>query len=95
MSVDLIDPLVGARSDEESRQADEQRNAKLMRAIAWLDTLRKTAIPDVGLVASAGKYCTILYKGRPQFTYCPLCRMTVSEISCYSDGNLEQFRRGQ
>src|SRR5262245_13339329 len=47
MSVDLINPLVGARSDEESRQADEQRNAKLMRAIAWLDALRKTAIPDV------------------------------------------------
>src|SRR5262245_2900361 len=46
MSVDLTDPLVGARSDEESRQADEQRNAKLMRAIAWLDALRKTAIPD-------------------------------------------------
>src|SRR5262245_62890636 len=47
MSVDLINPLVGARSDEESRQADEQRNAKLTRAIAWLDALRKTAIPDV------------------------------------------------
>jgi two-component system CheB/CheR fusion protein len=47
MSVDLIDPPVGVRSDEESRQADEQRNAKLMRAIAWLDALRKTAIPDV------------------------------------------------
>src|SRR5215510_13377615 len=47
MSVDLIDPLVGARSDAESQQADEQRNAKLRRAIAWLDALRKTAIPDV------------------------------------------------
>jgi len=47
MSVDLIDPLVGARAVEESRQADEQRNAKLKRAIAWLDALRKTAIPDV------------------------------------------------
>ena len=47
MNVDLIDPQVGARCEEESRQADEQRNAKLMRAIAWLDALRKTAIPDV------------------------------------------------
>ena len=35
------------QSDEKLQQADEQRNAKLMRAIAWLDTLRKTAIPDV------------------------------------------------
>src|SRR5262245_60297259 len=47
MNVDLIDPQVGAHSDDDSRQADEQRNAKLMRAIAWLDALRKTAIPDV------------------------------------------------
>src|SRR5262245_64808431 len=47
MRVDPIDPLVGGRSDEESRQADEQRKAKLMRAITWLDALRKTAIPDV------------------------------------------------
>jgi len=47
MNVDLVDPQVGARSGEDSRQADEQHNAKLMRAIAWLDALRKTAIPDV------------------------------------------------
>jgi two-component system CheB/CheR fusion protein len=47
MNVDLIDPQIGARSEEESRQADEQRYAKLMRAIAWLDALRKTAIPSV------------------------------------------------
>ncbi len=47
MNVDLIDPQISARSDEESRQADEQRYAKLMRAIAWLDALRKSAIPNV------------------------------------------------
>src|SRR5262245_44534735 len=46
MNVDLIDAQVGSRSDEDSRQADQQRNAKLMRAIAWLDALRKTDIPD-------------------------------------------------
>jgi len=45
MNADLIDPQVGALG-EQSRQADEQRNAKLMRAIAWLDALHKTAIPD-------------------------------------------------
>src|SRR5262245_44269287 len=28
-------------------KADAERYAKLLRAIAWLDTLRKTAIPDV------------------------------------------------
>jgi hypothetical protein len=47
MSVDPLDLQVGAQSDEEYRQTQEERYAKLMRAIAWLDALRKTAIPDV------------------------------------------------
>jgi two-component sensor histidine kinase len=42
-----LDLQVGAQSNEEHRQAQEERYAKLMRAIAWLDALRKTAIPDV------------------------------------------------
>ena len=47
MSVDPVDPRASERSDEELQQADAARYAKLLRAIAWLDTLRKTAIPDV------------------------------------------------
>ena len=39
-------PQAYDRSDEELQQAVAERHAKLMRAIAWLDTLRKTAIPD-------------------------------------------------
>ena len=47
MSVDPVDLLASDRSDETLQQADAERYAKLMRAIAWLDTLGKTAIPDV------------------------------------------------
>jgi hypothetical protein len=47
MSVDSVHPQASDRSDEELQQADAERYAKLMRAIVWLDTLRKTAIPDV------------------------------------------------
>ena len=47
MSVDPVDSRAGDRSDRELQEADAERYAKLMRAIAWLDTLRKTAIPDV------------------------------------------------
>jgi two-component sensor histidine kinase len=47
MSVDFVDLQASNRSDEELQQADAERYAKLKRAIAWLDTLRKTAIPDV------------------------------------------------
>jgi len=47
MSVDPVDLLASNRSDETLQQADAERYAKLMRAIAWLDTLGKTAIPDV------------------------------------------------
>src|SRR5215467_7083252 len=47
MSVDPVDPRASERSDEELQQADAERYARLIRAIAWLDTLRKTAIPDV------------------------------------------------
>jgi two-component sensor histidine kinase len=42
-----LDLQVGAQSNEEHRQAQEERYAKLMRAIAWLDALRKMTIPDV------------------------------------------------
>jgi two-component sensor histidine kinase len=45
MSVNPVE--ASDRSDEELQQADAERYAKLTRAIAWLDTLRKTAIPDV------------------------------------------------
>jgi two-component sensor histidine kinase len=47
MSVDPVDPQGSDRSDGQLQQADAERCAKLKRAIAWLDTLRKTAIPDV------------------------------------------------
>ena len=38
---------VGAQSNEEPRQAQEERYTKLMRAIAWLYALRNTTIPHV------------------------------------------------
>ena len=47
MSVNPIDPQETDRSGEELAQADGKHYAKLMRAIAWLDTLHRTAIPDV------------------------------------------------
>ena len=47
MSVDPVDPRASDRLDRELQEADAERYAKLMRAIAWLDTVRKTAIPDV------------------------------------------------
>jgi hypothetical protein len=47
MGIDPPDLQVGAKSAEVHRQAQEERYYKLMRAITWLDALRKTAIPDV------------------------------------------------
>src|SRR5215471_17754119 len=47
MNVDSLRPQASDLSVEELQQADAERYAKLARAIAWLDTLRKTAIPDV------------------------------------------------
>ena len=42
-----VDPGVSDQSGEELQQADAERYGKLMRAIAWLDKLRETAIPEV------------------------------------------------
>ena len=47
MCIGPVDRQASDRSDKVLQQADAERYAKLMRAIAWLDTLRKTAIPDV------------------------------------------------
>jgi len=43
MSGDFVD----RQASEKLQRADAERCAKLMRAIAWLDALRNTAIPDV------------------------------------------------
>jgi two-component sensor histidine kinase len=45
MSVDSVYPQTGNRSDQGLQ--DVERCAKLMRAIAWLETLRKTDVPDL------------------------------------------------
>jgi hypothetical protein len=48
MSVDPVDAQECARlSAEDQQKADAKRYVKLMRAIAWLDALPNTAIPDV------------------------------------------------
>jgi len=47
MCVDCVYPQASNRSDEGLQKADAERYAKLTRAIAWLETLRKTDVPDL------------------------------------------------